>query len=250
MGNHFAMLTALLLLSVLVFAQPNNDSLYRSSNSLHKYEDDSTFSVLFNISTVFTTAKDPKINNFLTKYGYHPPQNIPVGINLEIATIPFNSKMMYSLQGGTIISTQDIVSAHFTLGAYRRFVERKHFWFLAGLGLGTHGDRVVLDGNMPESFDSLAKAYNKLLSLHRTGFLVEPAARFFWNPIQTKKIQLGLFAGTAYDFGFNTKWKLGYFKENGQFTSFKRIRNTTNVQTQKEFGWAFTDGISFCFKFD
>jgi len=249
MGNHFAMLTAVLLLPFVLFAQTNNDS-YHSSNPFHKYQDDSTFSVMFNMSTVFTTAKDPKINNFLTKYGYRAPQNVPVGINLEIAAIPFNSKMMYSLQGGTIISKQDIVSAHFTLGAYRRFLERKHFWLLAGLGLGTHGDRVVLDGNMPQSFDSLAKVYNKLLSLHRTGFLVEPAVRFFWNPIQTKKIQIGLFAGTAYDFGFNTRWNLGYFKENGQFTSFKRIGKPTNVQTQKEFGWAFTDGISFCFKFD
>ncbi|MES1226431.1 MAG: hypothetical protein ABUT20_63735 [Bacteroidota bacterium] len=250
MSNHFSMLTAVLLLPVLIFAQPENESQYRSPGDLHRYQNDSTFSILFNMSTVFTTAKDPKINNFLTRYGYRPPQRIPVGINLELAAIPFNSKMMFSLQGGTIITKQDIMSAHFTLGAYRRFLERSHFWLLGGLGLGTEGDKIVLNGNMPENFDSLARVYNKLLSLHRTGFLVEPAVRFFWNPIETKKIEVGLFAGTAYDFAFHTRWMLGYYKENGQFTSFKRIGKPTGVQTQKEFGWAFSNGISFCFKFD
>jgi hypothetical protein len=253
MNSCFSLSIALLLLPAILFSQVNiHDSLYnqQSPNYQRKYADDSTFSILFNISAVFSTSKDPKINNFLTKYGYRAPQSVPVGINLELAAVPFNSKMMFSIQGRTIISKQDIVSSNFTIGAYRRFLERKHFWLLGGLGLGTHGDKIVLNGKMPPSFDSLANVYKRLLSLHRTGFLIEPAVRFFWYPVETKKIQIGLFAGAAYDLAFNTRWRLGYYKENGQFTSFKRIGKPTNVQTQKEFGWVFADGISFCFKFD
>ncbi len=252
MNSRFTLFMVLLLPPAILFSQSKNDtgSVYYQQLPYqpHKYQDDSTFSILFNISSVFITSHDSKIDNWLTKYGYRPPQNIPVGINIELAAIPFNSKMMFSLNGGTIVSRQDIITSNFTIGVYRRFFERKNFWVLAGAGLGKHGDRVVLNGQMPPSFDSIANQYNKELSLHRTGFLIEPAARFFWYPIQTRKIQFGLFANAAYDLSFNTRWDLGYYNQNGQFTSFKRIRKPTDVQTQREFGWAFSGGLSFCFK--
>jgi hypothetical protein len=246
-------IAVLLFFPAILFSQTKNDSLSydpEQSYQLHKYQTDSTFSILFNISNVFFTAQDKKINNFLTKYGYTPPQNIPIGINLELAAVPFNSKMMFTLNGGTVVSRQSIVSANFTVGAYRRLFERKHIWLLAGAGLGTHGDRIPLSGEIPPSFDSLAHEYNRLLSLHHTGFLIEPATRFYWYPYQTKRLQLGLFGIVAYDFAFNSRWKLGYYNENGQFTSFKKIGKANGVPTQQEFGWAFSDGISFCFKFD
>ncbi len=254
MNSFFTFIAICLFLPAILFSQNSykKDSVYihHSDKRPHIYQDDSTFSILFNASNTFYTAKDLRINNFLTKYGYTPQQIIPVGINLEIAAIPFNTKMMYSLKAGTIISRQDIITSNFTLGAYRRIFETKKIWILAGAGLGKHGDRIALNGNVPPDIDSLAHQYEKILSLHRTGFLAEPAVRFFWYPIQTKKFQLGLFATAAYDFAFNTQWKLGYYNQNGQFTSFKRIRRPTNVQTEHELGWALSDGISFCFKFD
>ena len=253
MNCRSALLIIFLALPVILFSQTVDNEFSSSTKKSappRLYQDDSTFSILFNASNVFYTAKDPKFNNFLNKYGYRAPQNVQVGINLELAAVPFSTKMMYSLSAGTIISRQDIVTSNFTLGAYRRLLEKKQFWLLAGLGLGKHGDRIALNGNAPPNIDSLSQQYNRILSLHRTGFLIEPAVRFFWYPIQTKKFQLGLFANAAYDFAFNTRWKLGYYNQNGQFTSFKKIGKPTNVQTEHELGWAFSDGISFCFKFD
>jgi hypothetical protein len=253
MGSCFRLVVAFLFFPAILFSQTKKDSVFSYQEltpHLHKYQDDSTFSILFNVSNVFFTAKNQKIDKFLTRYGYNAPQNIPVGINIELAAIPFNSKMMYSLKAGTIVSKQDLITSDFTLGAYRRFFERKQFRIMAGAGLGKHGDRIVLNGNVPPNIDSLAHQYNRVLSFHRTGFLIEPAVRFFWYPVQTKKFQLGLFANAAYDFAFNTRWKLGYYNQNGQFTSFKKIKRPTNVQTEHELGWAFSDGISFCFKFD
>lgn len=253
MNGRSSFLIIFLFSPAILFSQSvHTDSVYSKKKSVHPqvYQDDSTFSILFNASNAFYTAKDPKFNNFLNKYGYRAPQNVTVGINLELAAVPFNTKMMYSLKAGTIISKQDIITSNFTLGAYRRLVETKQFWLLAGLGLGKHGDRIALNGNVPPNIDSLAKEYNRILSLHRTGFLVEPAVRFYWYPIQTKKFQLGLFGNVAYDFAFNTRWKLGYYNQNGNFTSFKKIGKPTNVQTEHELGWVFSDGISFCFKFD
>jgi hypothetical protein len=243
----------LFILPSILFGQQRNDSsgLYGlQANQFHRYQDDSTFSVLFNVSDVFFTARDAKINNFLVKYGYIPQQYTPVGINLELAAVPFNSKMMYVLNGGTIVSRQSIVTSNFTLGAYRRFFERKNIWLMGGLGIGTHGDRIALSGEIPPSFDSLQREYNRLLSLHHSGFLIEPAARFYWYPYQTNRFQIGLFAGVAYDFAFDSKWKLGYYNQDGSFTSFKRIGKTSSVPTQQQFGWAFSDGISFIFKFE
>ena len=244
---------ALLFLPLILFAQTKNDSIAIYPNEpirLRAYQTDSTFSVLFNLSNVFFTARDPKINNFLVKYGYTPQQTVPVGINIELAAVPFNSKMMFVLNGGTIVSRQSIVTANFTLGAYRRVFERKKIWLMAGAGLGAHGDRIALSGQIPPGFDSLQHEYNRLLSLHHSGFLIEPAARFYWYPYQTNRFQIGLFAAVGYDFAFDSKWKLGYYNENGQFTSFKKIGKTTDVPLQQQFGWALSDGISFIFKFE
>ena len=221
-----------------------------AAHPAHRYQVDSTFSILFDVSTVFYTAKDSKIDNFLTKYGYTAPQNVPVGINFELAAIPFNSKMMYGLAASTIVSKQDISSTIFKAVAYRQFFERRHFWISGGLGLGIHGSRIFLNGKMPPSFDSLSNLYDRELVLKRNGFEIEPGVRFFWYPIQTRKFQLGLFAATAYDLSFNSRWKLGYYNPSGQFSSFKSLSKRTGVQAHHEFGWAFSDGLSFRFKFD
>jgi hypothetical protein len=92
--------------------------------------------------------------------------------------------------------------------------------------------------------------YHKELVLRRTGIVVEPAARFFWYPLQTSRFQLGLFAGVGYDFSFNRGWKVGYYNPGGGFSTFRGIGKTSDVLTHREFGWALSDGISLCFKFD
>ena len=254
MNSPFTLLITALFLPAILFSQAKDDmasvDYQQLPYRLHKYQDDSTFSILFNISTVFSTAKDIKINTWLTKYRYRSPQDIPTGVSIELAVVPFKSKMMFSLNAGIIVSRQDLITSNFTIGTYRCVLERKRFRILAGASLGKHGDRIVLNGQMPASFDSLAIQYHKVLSLRRTGLVIEPATRFYWYPIQTRKVQLGLFVNVAYDFSFNTRWHLGYYNQNGQLTSFKRIHTPTDVQTQKEFGWAFSDGLSFCFKFN
>ena len=238
------MISRLLLLMVLSILPA---ALFSQARTI---KEDSTFSILFNVSTVFYTAKDARTDNFLNKYGYRAPQNVPVGINLELAAIPFDSKMMYCLNASTIVSPQAIVSSYFKLAAYRQFFERKHFWLSGGLGAGTHGSRIALNGRMPPNFDSLANLYGKELVLRRTGVVIEPALRAFWYPFRTPKFQLGLFGNVGYDFAFNRKWKLGYYNQNGNVSSFRGISKSTNVLSQKEFGWAFSDGLSFRFKFD
>ncbi len=239
---------------VILFAQigkdtsmPSNDQT--SSHLAYKHHRDSTFSLLFNASTVFYTAKDSRINSFLNKYGYTPPQDVPMGIRFEIAVVPAESKMMYSINAATVVSRQSIVTADFSIGAYRRFLEGKNFSVLGGLALGLHYDRIVLNGNLPPSFDSIADLYDKTLSLHRTGFVAEPAIKFFWYPLQWPKFKLGMFAGVGYDFDFNSQWKLGYYNKNGTYTTFHRIHGSTDVKTHHEYGFAFNAGLTACFKF-
>lgn len=215
------------------------------SQSLKDSSATPSYSLMFNISTVFYTAKDIRINSFLAKYNYTKPRNVPVGLRFEIALMPSGGKMIYSINAGTVISNQDIVTADMSLGAYRRLIETKNFWILAGVSVGEHLDRIVLNGELPPSFDSLSQKYNTTLSLHRDGIIVEPATKFFWYPFKTKKSQLGLFTGVYYDFDFNSRWRVGYYPENSM--TFKNLRKPTNVATVHEFGWVFSTGISICF---
>ncbi len=238
----------------ILFSQAGNDSSLLSNkqalhNASHIHQRDSSFSVIFDASTIFYTAKDSRINNFLDKYGYNSPQNVPMGIRLELAVVPFQSKMMYSINAATVISRQSIVTGDFSLGAYRRFFENKNFWVVAGLALGVHYDRIVLNGNLPPSFDSLANLYGATLSLHRAGFIAEPSTKVYWYPLQWEKFQLGMFAGVGYDFDFNSQWKVGYYNKSGTYTTFHRIHQSSNVKTHHEFGWAFTAGLTACIKF-
>jgi hypothetical protein len=251
--NNYLSILAFLFSPCILFSQNNSDTAgfdNNPANLSHRYKDDSAFLILFNTSTVFFTAKDSRIKNFLGKYGYTPPKDIPMGIQFELAVVPSKSKMMYRVNAATIVSKQDIVTADFSLGAYRRFFETKNLWVLAGIAFGVHYDRIVLNKGLPPSFDSLANQYDRTLSLHRVGFITEPSAKIFWYPLQTNNFQLGLFAGIGYDLDFNSKWKLGYYNQNGSYTTFKKIKKTTNVLTLHEYGWVLSAAISACFKFD
>lgn len=249
MGKWLCIL-ALFLSPAALFSQLKTDTATRDNRSVnaslrHRYHADSAFSFMFNPSTVFYTARDSRINKFLTKYGYIPPQEIPVGIGFEVSGMPFGSKMMYSLNAASVLSRQAISTADFSLAAYRFIAETKNIWVVAGMALGMHFDRIVLNGQLPPSYDSLEAQYNSTLSLHRSGLIVEPGTKIFWYPWQRKKIQLGLFAAIAYDLDFNSRWRLGYYPENRG--TFKRIKRPTDVGTVHEFGWVFNTGLSLCF---
>ncbi len=200
---------------------------------------------MFNISTVFYSAKDSKINKFLGKYGYTEPQQIPVGLRFELAGIPFGGNMVYGLNAGTIVSGQDIISADVSLGIYYRIANTKKISLLSGFAIGEHFDRVVLNKGLPPNLDSLAIKYNTTLSLHRTGLLVEPAVKFFWYPLQEKKIRIGFFTGIYYNMNLNSRWRVGYYPHGDN--TFKNLRKPTQVSTIEECGWAFSTGISISF---
>jgi hypothetical protein len=247
-------LIAIALLPIYAIGQSAKDSLAASNVRVKVVakstnQRDSSYSLLVNLGPVFYTTRDSRINSFLEKYGYMPQQNVQTAARLDLSVVPFESKMMYSINAATVVSQQSIVTANFSLGASRRFFESKHFWFLAGLALGAHFDRVVLNGNLPPQYDSIAKIYHETLSLHRSGFMVEPMTKAAWYPLQWPRFQLGLIGGVGYDLDFNSKWRLGYYDANGTYTSFHDIKgSTTDVHSHQEFGWALNAAISACFK--
>jgi hypothetical protein len=230
----------LVLSPVFLFSQSKSDTA-----AIPPRHSASSYVLMFNVGTVFYTAKDARINKFMGKYGYAQQQDVPVGLKIELVGMPFGGKMIYSINASTVVSKQDILSADLSIGAYYRFLETGKFWFTAGIALGEHFDRIYLNGKLPPALDSLAKKYNASLSLHRTGSITEPAVKIFWFPIQTKNFQLGLFTAICYDFDFNSRWRVGYYPKGSNL--FKNLRKPTDVGTTQQFGWVFNTGLSVCF---
>lgn len=228
----------------ILHAQNNTDSISLKKTGQTTPEK-TVFPIMFNVSTVFYSSKDSKINNFLNKYGYTQPQNIPVGLRFELAGIPNGGRMVYSLNAGTIVSKQDITTADISLGVYYRIIKTKYISLVTGVALGEHFDRIVLNKGLPHSLDSLAMKYHATLSLHRSGFMTEPAVKFFWYPVQEKKIRIGLYTGIYYNMDFNTHWRVGYYPHNND--TFKSLRKSSDVSTVEEFGWSLSTGISISF---
>jgi hypothetical protein len=206
---------------------------------------DSSYVVMFNLNSLFFGPVDMKINKFLSSYGYVQQASIPVGLRLDLAVMPIGHKMIYSINGGTIVSRQDIKTADLSIGVYRRFFQTNHVWLVGGLSVGGHFDRIVLNGRLPPSLDSLSKKYNTTLSLHRSGLIAEPAVKIFWFPLKTKKYQMGINAGVYCDLDFNSRWRVGYYPKSGHL--FKNLKRQTNVSTVREYGWILSTGVSICF---
>src|SRR5580704_12547707 len=161
---HRIFILLVVLFPVLAPAQTRTDTVIRSLNMHDTYQAASEYSFMISPGFGFYTIEDTKINSFLAKYGYLPPQEVPVGIQLGIALIPYGSKMVYGVNASTIVSKQSMITADFTLSVYRRIVQNRKCWVTAGLAFGEHFDRIVLNGNLPPSFDSLAKHYGSTLS--------------------------------------------------------------------------------------
>jgi hypothetical protein len=248
----FSFVILLLLFSpALIFAQQAADA---SSNidfqnqtrwAKHSYRADSAIVSVINASVPFHSTQDTRINKFLNKYGYIPQRPIQVGAQLELAVIPFRSQMMYGISGEVIVSRQSVASADFSVSAFRRFFETKNFSAFAGLALGGHLDRIVLNGNLPPSFDSLANQYDKVLSLHRKGLIIEPATKLFWYPFQKRNAEFGIFCTAGYDLDLNTRWRLGYYDPNNP--TFRKLKTSTGIQSVRGAGWILIPGLSVGF---
>src|SRR5450631_1833822 len=85
-----------------LFSQVKTDSshgtIYSNPKSQPKTSKSiSSFPLMFNVSTIFNTVHDLRMNNFLSKYQYTPPRNIPIGIRFEIAGMPVGGRFLFSL---------------------------------------------------------------------------------------------------------------------------------------------------------
>jgi hypothetical protein len=243
--NIWIFLLAYFFIPLIALPQPPTDTAVHFLNTNDQYKPASKYGLMIFTGTGFYTTEDTKINSFLAKYGYLPSQEVPIGIQLGIALMPYDDKMIYAINAATIVSRQSMITADFSLSAYRHIIQKRKWWITAGLAFGEHFDRIVLNGRLPASFDSLATRYASTLSLHRTGFIMEPGGKIYWYPLKTKKLQLGLFAGIVCDLDINSRWHLGFYPENS--SRFRRIKEQTGVGSTHEIGWLFPGGISVCF---
>ena len=229
----------LILVPVFVFAQTKVDTLRAFQPTSGE---SSTFVV--DLGSSLYTTKDSRIDHFMSTYGYETPLAIPVAVSLEALAMPSNSKMAYGVISKIIVSDQDLLTADFSLAAYRRFFVSKRIMFLAGLALGDHIERIVLNNKLPPSFDSAAKQYGEL-SLRRSGLTAETTAKVFWRILKTKNWGFGPFFGVAYDADLNSHWKLGYYAPDSN--RFRRLSKHTGINSGHEFGWVLSAGISIDF---
>lgn len=218
--------------------------LFLVSPALGLAQKDSAFAIFFNSNIGFSRAEDPHINKWLTRYGYKPEPRNPANLQFELAAIPVSSRTMFSLRAAAIVSGQSLFSLNLMAGLYESFFSNRHFLFLAGLGAGMHTDRINLNGDMPPDYLALARLYNKQLSLRRNGFIAEPALRSFWFPITCHHLRLGLFSDLGYDIDWNSGWKLGYYKQGGEYGRFQKLKKPADQQKSSAHGWALDAGLT------
>ena len=207
---------------------------------------DSSFSLLFNSGISFTHANDPHINRWLDKYGYPAEPHIPSSINFEIAAIPANSRLLYSIKLSSIKSGSNLSSYNISAGLYFSLLKSKRFLLYLGGATGLHGDIITLNGRVPPEYVQMATPYRSPLALRRRGLFVEPAARAFWYPVHFRAVELGLFAALGYDLDINSKWKLGYYSNNhGKYSHFRELGKPNDQTKVSEYGVFYSAGLSF-----
>jgi hypothetical protein len=205
---------------------------------------DSSFSLLFNSGISFTHANDPHINRWLEKYGYPTEPHTPSSINFELAAIPANSRLLYSIRLSTINSGSNLSSYNAMLGVFTALVKSKTFLLYAGGSVGLHGDIIRLNGNVPPEYRQLDK-YNDPLALRRRGPVLEPAIRGLWYPIRIHSLQIGVYGGLGYDLDFNSQWKLGYYSNNhGEYSHFRGLGKPNDQKRVNEYGFSYSGGLS------
>ena len=198
-SNFIAMKSLGLLVLVLLAAVGSAFSQVRQ---------DSSFSLFFNGGISFTHANDPHINRWLEKYGYPTVPHTPTSINFELAAIPTNSRLLYSIRLSTIKSSSNLSSYNAMLGLYTALFKSQTFLLYAGGSVGLHGDIIHLNGAIPVEYQQLDK-YNDPLALRRRGPVLEPAVRALWYPIRIHSVQIGVYGGLGYDLGLQLTMETG-----------------------------------------
>jgi len=205
---------------------------------------DSSFSLLFNSGISFTHANDPHINRWLAKYGYPTEPHTPSSINFELAAIPSNSRLLYSIRLSSINSGSNLSSYNAMLGLFTALAKSKTLLLYAGGSVGLHGDIIRLNGNVPAEYQQLDK-YNDPLALRRRGPVLEPAVRALWYPVRIHSVQIGLYGGLGYDLDFNSQWKLGYYSNNhGKYSHFRGLAKPNDQKRVNEYGFSYSAGLS------
>jgi hypothetical protein len=209
---------------------------------------DTTFSLLFNSSLSFTHANDPHINRWLEKYGYPAEPRVPTSINFELAAIPADSRLMYTIRLSMITSGHDLTSFNIMPGLYASVIRCRNFTLFAGASAGYHADIITLNGQLPPAYQELAAQYNTPLALRRTGLTAEPAVRAFWYPIRCGLLQIGVYGGLGYAFDFNSQWRLGYYSnDHGRYSHFRKLNKPDDQYKVTEHGFSLSAGLSFRF---
>jgi hypothetical protein len=205
---------------------------------------DSSFSLLFNSGISFTHANDPHINRWLEKYGYPTEPRTPSSINFELAAIPANSRLLYSVRLSTINSGSNLSSYNAMLGVFTALARSETFLLYAGGSVGLHGDIIHLNGNVPAEYQQLDK-YKDPLALRRRGPVLEPAIRALWYPVRIRSVQIGVYGGLGYDLDFNSQWKLGYYSNNhGEYSHFRGLGKPNDQKRVNEYGLSYSGGLS------
>jgi hypothetical protein len=205
---------------------------------------DSSFSLLFNSGISLTHANDPHINRWLEKYGYPTEPHTPSSINFELAAIPANSRLLYSIRLSTINSGSNLSSYNAMLGVFMALAKSETFLLYAGGSVGLHGDIIRLNGNVPAEYQQLDK-YKDPLALRRRGPVFEPAVRALWYPVRIHSVQIGVYGGLGYDLDFNSQWKLGYYSNNhGQYSHFRGLGKPNDQKRVNEYGFSYSAGFS------
>ncbi|HEV2483738.1 MAG TPA: hypothetical protein VGS79_28930 [Puia sp.] len=207
---------------------------------------DSSFSLYFNSGLSFTHANDPHINRWLKTYGYPTEPHIPTSINLELAAMPANSRVLYAVRVSTINTGGNFSSYNAMLGVYSAIIKHRSFMFLAGGMAGLHGDIVTLDGNIPPEYKEMAASHPEPLALRRRGLVLEPGVRLFWYPVNIHAVQLGFYGGLGCDMDFNSRWRLGYYSnDHGKYSHFRGLGKPSDQQRVSEYGLSYSAGLSF-----
>jgi hypothetical protein len=209
---------------------------------------DSTFSLLINSCLSFTHANDPHINRWLEKYGYPTEPHVPTSLNFEMAAIPADSRLMYTIRLSTITSGKELTSFNIMPGLYVSVVKTHNFLLFLGISAGYHTDIITLNGKLPPDYQQYALQYNTSLALRRTGLTAEPAVRAFWYPIRCGILQVGVYGGLGYACDFNSQWRLGYYSnDHGRYSHFKKLGKPNDQQKFIEHGFSLSAGLSFRF---
>ncbi len=224
------MFCALLAASVSAFCQTRSDS---------------SFSLLFNGGMGFTHINDPHINRWLTKYGYPAVPHVLSSINTEMAAIPANRSLLYSIRLSALNARDNLSSFNLSFGVYKALIKTPSFLFFVGGAAGLHGDIITLNGMVPSEYQHMDSAHNSPLALRRRGLFIEPGARVFWYPIRLNKVQVGAYGGLGYDWDINSKWKLGYYSNNhGKYSHFRALGKPSDQQRVSEHGLSLGAGLS------